>query len=848
LISFIDAEGNATSYQFDSNYLYLAGITNALNQTLEIAYDPNTGFITSITDLRGNQVAYEYDILGRVTKKIYPDLTELEAIYDDQNNCVTIFDELDHKTMKYFDCLGRLVRTERYYSPAESLTETYTYNYLNKVMTYTNSGGHTYSYEYDSNGRATGITNPDSTHKELLYDDSLNVVSFIDENGHKKEYHRDRAGNLSWVKEYTDALNYYLTTYIYDDMGKMTSFTNANGETTYYKYDSLFGITQVLHPDSTAEMYSYDSMGNLLHKTDAHGTASFIYNAVYQLIGIDYPDQSSVVFEYDANGNRTLMMDSAYTASYAYDSKNRVISETNIIEGESYTVDYTYDATFQVTSATYPDGTTINYEYDSLSRLTTIPGYASFSYDSNSHLETMTYGNGIVTTYQYDDCSRKSGIHAQRNGVDIMLFGYEYDSAGNLLQIDYDRMLPDQQWRESLATYQYDWLDRLVAANGEYGTISYSYDPVGNRISTNELTYSYNTANELISMSDGSAFTYDENGNMLTRTKGTDTWSYTYNAQDMLTEAEKNQQVLAQYGYNGDGRRVKKTEWVESLQEYQTVIYIYSGTDVLCEKNLNTGAHCSYIYGPDGRIAKNVDGLIDYYHHDSLGSTRLITDESGNVVTEIEYSPFGECVLTGEDEGNLYTGKERDAIGLYYETGGEIRSAPAVVDGKVLISSTDGKLYCFGIDPDTYLSKAQEYLEEGEIDKAKQFLVKAKEYAETEEEITDIESLLTIVDEKMPEYKIRVEKIKEAESLMNEADRIMWDKKFKKAHDLYSEAYVTFQEVDDEFGEAFCMERMEYITQRLPEETTGISYWLGILALCGVAACLVIWRRRKRQD
>jgi hypothetical protein len=67
----------------------------------------------------------------------------------------------------------------------------------------------------------------------------------------------------------------------------------------------------------------------------------------------------------------------------------------------------------------------------------------------------------------------------------------------------------------------------------------------------------------------------------------------------------------------------------------------------------------------------------------------------------------------------------------------------------------------------------------------------------------------------------------EAGSLMDEADRIMWDKKFTKAHDLYSEAYVTFQEVDDEFGEAFCRERLEYITQRMPEETTGVPILAG---------------------
>jgi tetratricopeptide (TPR) repeat protein len=206
-------------------------------------------------------------------------------------------------------------------------------------------------------------------------------------------------------------------------------------------------------------------------------------------------------------------------------------------------------------------------------------------------------------------------------------------------------------------------------------------------------------------------------------------------------------------------------------------------------------------------------------------------------------------VYIGSIEGVIHClDAETGEVLWTYQTGGEIRSAPAVVDGKVLISSTDGKLYCFGIDPDTYFVKAQSYLENGEIGKAQQFLAKAREYAEAEEEITSIESLLTIVDQKMPEYEERMEKIKEAESLMDEADRIMWEKKFKKAHDLYNEAYTIFQEVDDEFGKAFCMERMEYVTQRMPEETTEIPYWLGILAVCGVIACLVIWRRRRSKE
>lgn len=250
-----------------------------------------------------------------------------------------------------------------------------------------------------------------------------------------------------------------------------------------------------------------------------------------------------------------------------------------------------------------------------------------------------------------------------------------------------------------------------------------------------------------------------------------------------------------------------------------------------------------YTYSLDGVVR-----CISFLDGRDLWDTPISEPEEFNPYAELRPSPTvaDHKVFIGSIAGDFYCLDSDTGEMLWtYETGGRIYSSPAVVSGRVLISSTEGKLYCFGIDPDTYLVKAQDYLEEGEIEKAQQFLVKAKEYAETEEEITEIEDLLTIVDQKMPEYEEKMEKIKEAESLMDEADKIMWDKKFGKAHDLYSKAYTIFQEVDDEFGEAFCMERLEYIAQRMPEETTGISYWLGILALCGVIACLVIWKIRK---
>jgi RHS repeat-associated protein len=171
--------------------------------------------------------------------------------------------------------------------------------------------------------------------------------------------------------------------------------------------------------------------------------------------------------------------------------------------------------------------------------------------------------------------------------------------------------------------------------------------------------------NELLSMGDGTVFSYDQKGNLSSK-QGADVHDYQYDHADRLTHVQLNGQMIDQFWYDGDGRRIKKTEWSESLQDYQDSIYIYRGNTILYEKKPDTGMDALYIYGPKGKLAKKVNGAIYYYHSDHLGTTRLITDENGTVVSQVMYQSFGKSEINGESESYLYTGKELDASQLYY--------------------------------------------------------------------------------------------------------------------------------------------------------------------------------------
>src|SRR5207245_4516990 len=108
------------------------------------------------------------------------------------------------------------------------------------------------------------------------------------------------------------------------------------------------------------------------------------------------------------------------------------------------------------------------------------------------------------------------------------------------------------------------------------------------------------------------------------------------------------------------GRRVQS---VESA----TLLYAYAGTETLSE--LAPGIRTNdYIYAAGLRIANVSSTVVSYYHSDALGSTRLITDPSQNILFSNSYQPFGQDNGTpSSSETYKFTGKPVSATtGLYY--------------------------------------------------------------------------------------------------------------------------------------------------------------------------------------
>jgi len=740
--SITDAESTTTAFTYSSAYshAYLTEISTTVGQdtiATRAAYDSNRGWITSVQEPKGVDTGsgydtlYTYDVLGRIIKKEFPLLpgqsqrSYLEAVYDCENGTVTLIDPLGHYIVREHDKLGRLIAVKVYTGQFGSgtlyATTSHTYGYNDKVLTVTDPQNHTATYTYDFLGRITQFLSPDSSAVTYSYDDTSNKVIFTDGRGYDRILWFDWLNQLTKVEEEYETNSFAVTTHQYDEVSHLISFTDAENRTASYTYGSLFGLTRITHPDSTHQDYEYDGTGNITSYTDAKGNETqFLYDAFCRLIQILYQDQSTVSFTYDLNSNRTRMDDNSPSqgdyVEYEYDDWNRLTTEARHISTESYTVLYEYDTVSRLTKLTYPDNTEVLYFYDDLNRMTEIKRYVdgvndeilmgNVQYDIESRLIQFDYGNDLRVMFSYDSRDRLLTLDIKDGVTSFLELDYTYDSNSNITQLVNGWRDANFTWHSQTESYNYDGLDRLTSASSTSWSHTYLYDKVGNRTAIDSVTFAINSVNQVTALNDGTSFTYDANGNRVEKSKGIDTWTYTYDYANRLTKVEKNETTLGDYIYDGDGRRIQVTE------NSKTTTYIYSGLNILYEENTTRAA--VYIYGPTGRLAKRttIDNESEtyYYHTDHLGSTRLVTDESKTIVTDATYEPFSESVVTGE-ESYLFTGKEEDTTGLYYygaryydpETGRFITQDP-LPGKKAIPQSLNRYTYCINnpmkfIDP-----------------------------------------------------------------------------------------------------------------------------------------------------
>ncbi len=165
----------------------------------------------------------------------------------------------------------------------------------------------------------------------------------------------------------------------------------------------------------------------------------------------------------------------------------------------------------------------------------------------------MTRPNGVNSNYSYDAVSHLLSVLHQVGSTTLDGATYTYDAAGN-------RMSKTDNRTSTTTGYTYDNIYQLLtAAQGATTTESYSYDAVGNRLSSLGVSsYTYNSSNELTA-TPSATYTYDNNGNTLTKTDSSGTTSYTWDTENRLTEVTlPGTAGTVDFKYDPFGRRVQK--------------------------------------------------------------------------------------------------------------------------------------------------------------------------------------------------------------------------------------------------------------------------------------------------
>jgi RHS repeat-associated protein len=153
----------------------------------------------------------------------------------------------------------------------------------------------------------------------------------------------------------------------------------------------------------------------------------------------------------------------------------------------------------------------------------------------------------------------------------------------------------------------------------------------------------------------------DPNGNLATKTEGSDSWVYTWNAENQLTKVEKNGAEVARFAYDPLGRRAEK------VAGGVTASYAYDGGDILRE--VRGGSTFKYVHGPgsDQPLAVDDAGTLSYFHADGLGSIVRTTNAAGSVGVARQYDAWGNLEVGATQSGYAFTGREWDPeIELYY--------------------------------------------------------------------------------------------------------------------------------------------------------------------------------------
>ena len=354
-----------------------------------------------------------YDVLDRAMKVTLPDNSTTQTEYSTEAGSNTlktlVTDALGNRQATYTDGSGKTVKTEQLSGPDGTITTTFEYDGIDRLVKVTDTEGNVTTSVYDMGNRRTEVNHPASGITTFTYDNLGNVVT------------------------------------------KQTANLKKEGKTINYEYDygRLVAINYPDHPENNVKYHyggihsSYSRIGRLMLREDGSGAIEYYYGKMGEVL----------------KTVRTMIVPNQAIATYVtqwkYDSHNRLLE---MIYPDEEKVTYDYNLGGQLTHVRGYK----SYGYDYVNKI---------GYDKFEQRTYLKYCNGAETFYTYDPQRRRlQNLVVNAKAGTIMDNAYSYDAVSNVLGVKNNAPLPQsgKVGGQMTHSYTYDPLYRLASATGTY--------------------------------------------------------------------------------------------------------------------------------------------------------------------------------------------------------------------------------------------------------------------------------------------------------------------------------------------------------------------------------------------
>ena len=459
---------------FDSNGLYAYTTYTEYNQRGDLIYE---------TDPLGHATTYAYDDKGNLVSE-------------------TQHAKNQRKDMQY-DAAGRLTEEKVFYADETVHQTTYAYDLRGRCIQKIDPYGHATNYSYDPvTDQAITIETPSILTAEggiapvltsAEWDSwGRGEISKTDANGGRKTFTYNAYGSpVVIVHPYGEK-----EIFAYTKAGKLSKYTDPDGNITEYTYDVLGRVRTKTHYSpqgalAASETFEYDAF-HLVKQTDKEGNSThYEYDEVGRKVREEFCGRVTEL-SYDSLGRLSKMTkhngENLLVISYERDLMDRIIEETHSDRSGNlfYKISYTYDANGKISSITrYNEGkeSRETFAYDSQGRLIEKRdplGHAVKVIYNENHLnalgqkvlQTFTTSPENMTTIETKDPYGKIVKRDIVNQAGTILSSQEmnYDPNGNLVEQKDHLYVDSVHIKTQRLRYYYDLKNQADRYTRGYGT------------------------------------------------------------------------------------------------------------------------------------------------------------------------------------------------------------------------------------------------------------------------------------------------------------------------------------------------------------------------------------------